>query len=391
MRFKRPIYRYLFYTAWIVLIGGVITLLVSANSKAKTRTCKGVVVSINNEGERIYVEKEAVLKSMETTAQVSLVKKHIGDINLILLEKALEKNPWIRDAEMFFDTKDMLHVAVSERVPIARIFTTAGNSFYIDSTGFHLPLLESYSAKLPVITGFTTARRLSNADSALLQQAKEVVQTVGTDPFWNAQVGQIDITPDKKFELIPVIGSHVIRLGSGTNVKEKLARLMVFYQQVLPKAGLAKYSALDLQYQGQVVAVKRGPVSKVDSIQLQKNIEELLQKKLAEQAPDDAAPANIPVATLSNGDFGPEPETKDTIASKPVVKEKWPAPQTTASQTKAQVTPTAVVKAPVTNQQSTLKKPTEQPAKPKAKQTAEKGSAGQKPKAVMQPKAENDY
>ena len=297
LRFKRPIYRYLFYTAWIVLIGGVITLLVSANSKAKTRTCKGIVVSINNEGERIYVEKEAVLKSMEKTAQGSLVKKHIGDINLIGLEKALEKNPWIRNAEMFFDTKDMLHVAVSERVPIARIFTTTGNSFYIDSTGFHLPLLENYSAKLPVITGFTAARRFNKADSALLQQAKEVVQTVGTDPFWNAQVGQIDITPDRRFELIPVIGSHVIRLGSGINVKEKLARLMVFYQQVLPKAGLAKYSALDLQYQGQVVAVKRGPVSKVDSIQLQKNIEELLQKKLAEQAPDDAAPANISVAT----------------------------------------------------------------------------------------------
>ncbi len=385
MRFKRPIYRYLFYTAWIAIIGGVITLLVSANGKAKTRTCKGVVVSINNDGERIYVEKEGVLKSMEHTAQGSLVKKHIGDIDLTSLEKTLEKNPWIRDAEMFFDTKDVLHVAVSERVPVARVFTTAGTSFYIDSSGFPLPLLESYSAKLPVITGFTAAKKLKKADSALLHQVKEVVQTVSTDPFWNAQVGQIDITADKKFELIPVVGSHVIKLGSGIDVKGKLARLMVFYQQVLPKAGLAKYSALDVQYQGQVVAVKRGPVSKVDSLQLEKNIEDLLQKKLSEQEPDDAAPASIPVATLSNGDFGVETERKDSMAAKPVP-EKSTAPKTTAP-----AIVSAPVKTPVTSQRSDSKKTTVQPSKPVVKPTVEKKVAAQKPKAVMQPKKENDY
>jgi hypothetical protein len=67
--FKRPIYRYLFYAAWIVVIGGLVTLLVSANRKAKSRLCQGVMIAINNGGEKIYVEKEAVLKIIERTGQ----------------------------------------------------------------------------------------------------------------------------------------------------------------------------------------------------------------------------------------------------------------------------------------------------------------------------------
>lgn len=368
----------------MVVVGGLITLLVAANSESRARTCKGVMVSINNGGDRIYVEKDDVLKSMEKTAGGPIVNKRNGDVKLGVLEKSLEKNPWIRDAELYFDAKDILHVAIAERVPMARVFTAAGSSFYIDSTGHQLPLLEGYSAKLPVVTGFTPAKRLTKADSTLLQETKQVVQTISNDAFWNAQVGQIDITPGRKFELIPVLGSHVIKLGSGNEVAEKLARLMVFYKQVMPKAGFAKYSALDVQFNGQVVAVRRGPVSAVDSIQLQKNIEELMQKKAAEQEPDDAVPATTNVATLSNGDFDVEPATKDTVAAKPAARETSTTPATAVPAATA-----ATVKAGANKVASATKKST-QPAVAKLKPVVQKAPATAKPKAVMPKKAANE-
>ena len=55
---------------------------------------------------------------------------------------------------MWFDNRNVLHVEVYEREPIARIFTTAGNSFYIDSTERKLPLSDKMSARVPVFTGF---------------------------------------------------------------------------------------------------------------------------------------------------------------------------------------------------------------------------------------------
>ena len=81
----------------------------------------------------------------------TLVNKPVAQMNLARLEKALEKHAWIRDAELYFDSSDVLHVSVTERQPIARVFTTAGTSFYIDSAGTSMPLLQTYSARVPVL------------------------------------------------------------------------------------------------------------------------------------------------------------------------------------------------------------------------------------------------
>ena len=370
MRFKRPIYRILFFAAWIAVLGGIATLVIAANGKTKSRTCKGVTVSINGDGETLYVQKGDVLKTIEHTAKGPVVNKHFGDLNLGLLEKTLEANPWIRDAEIYLDTKDVLHVSVWERQPIARVFNTAGASFYIDSSGFQLPLLETYSVKLPVVTGFTSDKRFNAKDSTTLKGLKDVVTTIVKDSFWNAQIGQIDITPERKFELVPVIGSHIIKLGYSENVEKKLNNLMVFYKQVLPKAGLAKYSVLDVQFEGQVVGVRKGPTSVVDSIQLQKNIEELMKRKAAEEEPDDALPA-IPWVkaqpTTINDSLTEPPLEPITIENNPSTPDR----------------PRQQKSNPAKNQ---IQKPSPQkpPKKPINKQTL-------KPKAVMPAKSRNEY
>ncbi len=131
---------------------------------------------------------------------------------------------------------------------------------------------------MPVITNFIAAKRLNAADSVLLNEVKELLQFITADDFWKVQIAQIDITPAHNFELIPVVGNHLIKLGTADNYKEKLQRLFVFYQQVLSKTGFDKYSVIDLRYDGQVVASQKGDYTTIDSVQLQKNIKELLAK-----------------------------------------------------------------------------------------------------------------
>lgn len=301
------------------MLGGIATLVIAANRKTGLHKCKGLTVSINGDGKTISVKKEDVLKAIERTAKGPVMNKPFGDMNLGAMEKTLEANPWIRDAELYLDTKDVLHVSVWEREPFARVFTTAWASFYIDSSGYQLPLLQNYSVRLPVVTGFTASRKWSKKDSATWQGLKEVLLAVGKDSFWNAQVGQIDVTPERKFELIPLIGSHVIKLGYAENVEQKLSNLLVFYKQVISRAGFAKYSALDAQFDGQIVAVRKGQTSAIDSVQLQKNIDELMKKKAAEQEPDDDLPAipwvtQPPPATINDSLTEPplEPVTATT-------------------------------------------------------------------------------
>jgi cell division protein FtsQ len=275
---------------WLMVICGITTLLIAANRKEKNHVCKDILVGIKGNEGKFYVEKEDVLKLMERTAGGSLLEKAIMSINLRRLEDGLKTNPWIKNAELYFDSRDDLHVFVQEREPVARVFTITGNSFYMDSSGARMPLLDKMSIRVPVVTGFTSARKFNSADSALLQQTKQVIRFIYGSEFWNAQVGEIDIMTDRKFELIPVIGDHIIRLGDGENVQEKLDKLYVFYKQIMSKVGFNKYAALDIEFKGQVVAIKKEPTSPVDSIQLQKNIEELMNRANMQNIEDDMLP-----------------------------------------------------------------------------------------------------
>ena len=294
---KKIIRKVLVLGGWLLVISGITTLLIAANRKEQVHVCKDIFVGIKGNEGKFYVEKEDVLQLLQKTVSGSLLQKPVTSINLARLEAGLKTNPWIRNAELYFDSKDALHVFVEEREPVARVFTTSGNSFYMDSSGARMPLLDKMSIRVPVVTGFTNARKFNAGDSALLQQTKRVAQFIYGSPFWSAQVGQIDITPEGKFELIPVIGNHLIKLGMGENVEQKLNNLYVFYKQVMSKVGFDKYAALAVEFDGQVVGIKKEPTSPVDSIQLKKNIEELVNRANMQNLEDDMLPDQTLTAT----------------------------------------------------------------------------------------------
>lgn len=278
MNKKRVIKKILILGAWFLVISGITTLLIAANRRKSQHVCTEILIGIKGSGEHFYISREDILKLLEKTSNGTLVQKPIDLINLQNLERILENNPWIRNAELYFDSRDALHLQVEEREPIARIFTNSGTTFYMDSSGHRMPLLENESIRLPVVTGVTGAKKLRHADSVQINGVRHVAWFIYNDKFWNAQIGQIDVTPEQTFELVPVIGDHIIRIGDAENIEKKLARVYVFYQQVMSKTGFNKYAALDARFDGQVVAVRKGPVSPVDSIQLQRNIDALMNR-----------------------------------------------------------------------------------------------------------------
>ena len=265
-------------------------LLVAANRKKTEHVCKQIAIIIRGAGKKYFIEESDIRDQLQKTAKGPLINKPLASVPLVALEKSLENNHWIKDAELYFDREDVLHVVVEEREPIARVIATSGASFYIDSTGHHMPLVDKLTARLPVITGYVNAKRPSSKDSILLREVKQVAQFVYGHAFWNAQIGQIDITGDRRFEFVPVIGDHIIRIGSAEKIEEKMDRLLLFYRQVLGKAGFNKYNIIDVQFDGQVIGVYRGETSRVDSIQLKKNIEELLKRSTIQNVSDEMLP-----------------------------------------------------------------------------------------------------
>ncbi len=91
-----------------------------------------------------------------------------------------------------------------------------------------------------------------------------------------AQIDQVDILPGGAFDLIPKLGNQVIHFGKAENYQEKFNNLLCFYRQVLSKKGWSQYSSLDVQFDGQIVAVRRGAgeikMDSLRSIQIMKAI-----------------------------------------------------------------------------------------------------------------------
>jgi cell division protein FtsQ len=272
----KAIRKILFVAVWVAIGGGMLTLLIAAIGKQKRDHCKDYTISIKGVENNFFVDQKDVLKLLKTAAKGDVKGQKKSSLNLQQMEQLLEKNVWIKDAELYFDNQEMLHVSVREREPVARIFTVTGKSYYIDHEEKRMPLLDKLSAKVPVFTGFPE-KVLGKRDSVLLHDVKNTASFILNDPFWMAQVAQVDITADRNFEMIPVVGNHTVILGSGENIEQKFHRLFIFYKDVLSKTGFDKYKAINVQYAGQVVGVKDNG-GKNDTAQLRLNVEKLLRQ-----------------------------------------------------------------------------------------------------------------
>lgn len=244
---------------WIAIGAGSVVLLVAAIKIKDTHRCKGIEINIEGVNTNFFVDKSDILNSIRTIENGDPVGKATGSFNLKMMETELEKDVWIKAAELFFDNNEVLQVNVQEREPVARVFTTTGTTFYIDKELAILPLSEKFSARLPVFTNFPSDRKvLSKADSSLLMDIKNVSVAIQEDSFSMAMIEQVDINPQRVFEMVPKIGNQVIVFGDGTDVEEKLYKLKTFYKEIMVKAGWNKYSVINVQYKNQVVAKRKG-------------------------------------------------------------------------------------------------------------------------------------
>ncbi len=279
---------------WGVVGAGVLVLLVAAIRYRNSNTCKGFRIEIAGPSAGLFIDKKGIADLLNAAGAGKGQDKPIQSFDLHRLETALEKNVWIRDAQLFFDNNGILRVNVIERAPAARIFTRDGSSFYVDSSGVQLPLQDKIPARLPVFTGYPAAKiRLQGKDSLLTVGILRMSDLIRKDTFWSSQVAQVDITDDRLFELEPEIGRHRVTFGDGNDIEQKFHRLFLFYKEVLSRTGFDKYDRIDVSYAGQVLGTKKGSEqSRYDSLQGMNNIRQLIHSAQQLQ-PDTIRQQNV--------------------------------------------------------------------------------------------------
>jgi cell division protein FtsQ len=262
---KKTIFKILNIIVWAAIGSGVLVLLVSAVKKERAERCSNVLVEFNDKQSFRMLDEAEIISALFPDQKRNHPKgKAINFADIYSLEKQLEKNPWILDADLFFDQQHVLHIMVSQRTPVARLFTPEGNSVYMDNTFKVLPLKASDVISLPVFTNFYIhPAQASSADSVLMSRVVGLAEYISKDKFLKAQVEQININPDNSFELVTQVGDQAVLLGSRSDWENLFPKLQALYTRINNEDGWSKYSSIDLQFKDQVVCIKKQSIFEV--------------------------------------------------------------------------------------------------------------------------------
>ena len=209
---------------------------------------KGLEIIVLDSLEKHFVEAEDI-RLLLRNAKLWPTKQLLHQINTQRMESVILKNKQISLAKVYKTPSGLIRLEVKQRQPIMRIMTSQG-SYYLDDKGETMPLSMRFAARVPIASGHIEK---DFAQKELYRFALFLCD----NEFWNKQIVQIYIHPNNDLELVPRIGDHRILLGKLNAFEEKLDKLKLFYEQVIPKMGWEKYSLINLKYKKQIVCTRK--------------------------------------------------------------------------------------------------------------------------------------
>lgn len=278
---------------WCLLCGVFIASLAFGERADNVLSIKSIYVDIDHEHGNYFIQQSDIIEQLAGIG-IRNMDYEKGDIDFHAVERKLQNNPSIKTAEIFYALNGELTVRIKQRMPILRVYNQRNESFYLDVEGGIMPISNSYTSRVPVASGAIqisfgemaaldqnqlqqalkywpnkpertfykqNQNKLINLDSLVaVKQWKElwdIAIFLKENPFWNAQISQINLSKNGDYHLIPNVGNHDIILGSAAHLEQKFNKLMVFYQKGLSNTGWNEYSKINLKFNKQVICTKK--------------------------------------------------------------------------------------------------------------------------------------
>ncbi len=235
-----------------------IVVLTSAVKKQDELTCKTLQVKIDYDSGLAFLNEDEVSERINFLSGENIIGRLLSKIDFHTLEKEIEKNPYVCDAEIFVDHQQNIVISIIQKRPILRVINSDAVSYYISEKNDHMPLNDNFNVRLPVATGFVNTNINPLRDSLVECNLYVLANFIEHDVFLHALIDQVYVYENSEFDLIPKTGNHNIHFGNANeNMADKFKRLKTFYRDGLTKTGWFKYKSINLKFDGQVVCEKR--------------------------------------------------------------------------------------------------------------------------------------
>lgn len=241
----------------------LVLVFTSFNKPDESRKiCTKVMINIQDETTNGFLDANDI-KNRLLTSKLYPLKKPLKDINAREIERMLKKSPFVKTAECYKSEDGVVHILLTQRMPIIRIKSVNNEDYYLDDHAQVMPNTK-YTSDLIIATGYI--------NKAFAQRYISILsETLMGSELWKNQIEQINVLHNKGIELVPRVGNHVVYIGQlpesndaekrqeavKAYIEKKMKRLEYFYKYGLSQAGWNKYSYINLEFDNQIICKKR--------------------------------------------------------------------------------------------------------------------------------------
>jgi cell division protein FtsQ len=236
---------YLRKTLYLLSVALLIALLVVLTLRQNNQYCREITIAVDAHPERMLVTPELVKSWLTEWYPNGLSGMAYKHINLLEIEEKLKQKGAIKNAEVSFNLRGILHIAIEQRNPVVRIYKNSENSYYVDRKGVRIPAAGFQPARVPVA--------LNINQPAMIKKVYTLAGYVQENTFMSALTEQIFVDTKGDLIIVPKIDNQQIVIGDTTYLGDKFTKLINFYKEGLSNIGWKKYTTINVKFKDQVV------------------------------------------------------------------------------------------------------------------------------------------
>lgn len=240
----------------VLAVAVVVVLYICGARRQSGMECGGVRVNVTDSKVNKFVS-EGDVKKIVSTNYGDITGVFADSIDLVSMERLLEKKSVIRDCEAYFTRDGFLNIDITQRTPVVR-FQNAANGWYADADGYIFPLQRSYTSMVQVVDGDfpIDVERGFKGQIEDTGQREWLMRVVGMAEYirgseWKNRISQIHVSGNGEVLLVPSEGKERFIFGQPVEIETKFGKMEKYYRMILPLK--KEYRQVDLRFNGQIV------------------------------------------------------------------------------------------------------------------------------------------
>jgi cell division protein FtsQ len=238
---------------FVLTVATIAASMAFSTQRLEKVKCDEVQVLIPAGSPRIINEEE--IGRLIGKLDDGLLQRPLYQINTEEVERGLEKNSSVKNAEVFrqftvenHQVKGKLVVEVEQRQPLFRVLT-GKEDYYMDEEGVRIDANGQFTARVPIVTGLVDEQFARG-------RLVPLIRYIDGDEFWKVQIQQLHVVEEGELQMVPLVGDQLVEFGEPEGYLKKLRNLKALYEQGFAETGWARYDTINLKFENQIVCSK---------------------------------------------------------------------------------------------------------------------------------------